>query len=109
MRIIIKNKEITNPFVRLLVGFLVFVIFGLLLLLSLLVIGITLAFSLGVVIIVFAAVIAVALVTLLLPTRRKIRYPPSDYNKCLPTNQLTLSNGKEPAVNAPEKQGDDRS
>jgi archaellum biogenesis protein FlaJ (TadC family) len=81
MRIVLKGKEITNPFARLVVGSLVLGVFVLLLLLFLPLVGITLALSLSVVLIVFAAVIAVALVTLLFAPRHKTRYPPSEHKK----------------------------
>jgi hypothetical protein len=81
MRIVLKGKEITNPFARVLVGLLVLAVFILLFLLFLPLIGITLALSLSVVLIVFAAVIAVALVTLLLGSRHKTRYLPSEHKK----------------------------
>lgn len=70
MRIFIKGKEITNPFVRLLVGMLALAVFVLLLLLFLPLLGITLALALSVVIIAFAAVIAVASVSLLFALRK---------------------------------------
>jgi hypothetical protein len=71
MRIVINGREITNPFVRILVGLLALAIFALLLLLFLPLLGITIAISLGMMMIFIAAVIAVACVSLLFSRRRK--------------------------------------
>jgi archaellum biogenesis protein FlaJ (TadC family) len=83
MRFFVKGKEITNPVARMLVGVLVLAVFVLLLLLFLPLIGITLALSLSVVAIVFAAVVVVALFSLLLGSRHKVHYPPSERKKDL--------------------------
>ncbi len=71
MRIVINSKEITNPFVRAIIGIVALAVAILLLLLILPLIGIAIAVSLGVILGIFAAILLVVFIGILFARPRK--------------------------------------
>lgn len=71
MRIVFNGKEVTNPFVKAIIGAVVIVVFSLLLILVLPLIGIAVAVSLGIFIWVFTAILLVLFLGILFYQPRK--------------------------------------